>query len=388
MSQNMHQFVFGQSQKFVATRTFDLGNTNMKVIEGMTVEFDGTTINVNGFRHQMPQLRGAIRMGWLTPEAEYDPDAPAQRPQPAGVQVRHATKGGNPFDRSQGQRQVLQTETEENEQEVARVADHAAETKARNTSNYRRDASVQNRVHGKGGVKGGTRQDSGAVEQQDGTVVRSLKTKARQDTVLTPETVGSAIRESEKIKVDAQPTTKTRESLLQNLTEEERAEYGAEINARRGAYTTGPEEPKIVGRVESKRSHETEGFTVNNSVGGGVGIADMGGTGGAGKDQMQVIEEEGIRFGQTNGPKKMVRVEENPQKQVSQETMDTRRKIARAICPDFPENYVFSDPVRKKIARLQADYDDRPDVIRAVAAAETDDAVKQRLVEEFPQAFA
>jgi hypothetical protein len=63
------------------------------------------------------------------------------------------------------------------------------------------------------------------------------------------------------------------------------------------------------------------------------------------------------------------------------------RKIARAICADFPDNYVFTDSPKKKLARLQADYEDRPDVIRAVAAAETDGEVKRRLIEEFPEAF-
>jgi hypothetical protein len=61
--------------------------------------------------------------------------------------------------------------------------------------------------------------------------------------------------------------------------------------------------------------------------------------------------------------------------------------IARSICPDFPENYVFTDPVRKKIARLQADYEDRPDIIRAVAAADVDPEVRSRLIQEFPEAF-
>ena len=63
------------------------------------------------------------------------------------------------------------------------------------------------------------------------------------------------------------------------------------------------------------------------------------------------------------------------------------RKIAKSICADFPDNYVFTQTTRKKIARLQADFEDRPDVIRAVAAADTDPEVRSRLFEEFPEAF-
>jgi hypothetical protein len=66
---------------------------------------------------------------------------------------------------------------------------------------------------------------------------------------------------------------------------------------------------------------------------------------------------------------------------------DAARKIAKSICPDFPESYDFAAPARKKIARLQADFEDRPDVIRAVAAADTDLELRNRLFVEFPGAF-
>jgi len=67
-------------------------------------------------------------------------------------------------------------------------------------------------------------------------------------------------------------------------------------------------------------------------------------------------------------------------------TADFRLKVARQLCPDFPTNYDFAQNQRKKLARLQADYEDRPDVIRAVFAAESDD-FKSLLLNEFPQAF-
>jgi hypothetical protein len=60
--------------------------------------------------------------------------------------------------------------------------------------------------------------------------------------------------------------------------------------------------------------------------------------------------------------------------------------VAKAMCADFPPNYDFAAPAKKRVARLQADFEDRPDVIRAAFAAENDE-VKQLLVNEFPQAF-
>jgi hypothetical protein len=67
--------------------------------------------------------------------------------------------------------------------------------------------------------------------------------------------------------------------------------------------------------------------------------------------------------------------------------MDPRRVIARAVCRDFPDLYDFDAPLRKKLARLRADFEERPDVIRAVAAAETDTEMRTLLVDEFPDAF-
>jgi hypothetical protein len=66
---------------------------------------------------------------------------------------------------------------------------------------------------------------------------------------------------------------------------------------------------------------------------------------------------------------------------------DPRRIIAKTLCADFPDIYDFEAPARKKIARIQADFENRPDIIRAVAAAETDSEMKTRLVQEFPEAF-
>jgi hypothetical protein len=68
-------------------------------------------------------------------------------------------------------------------------------------------------------------------------------------------------------------------------------------------------------------------------------------------------------------------------------TADVRRKIAKALCADFPELYDFGDHWKRRLARIQLDYADRPDVIRAIFAAESDD-FKTVLLSEFPEAFA
>jgi len=326
----------------------------------------------------MPQLRGAVKTGWIVLATKYDPnDMSSSIPRPAGVQVRNA-QGGNPMDPPT---RTLVTTADAEEREVGNVRNHARGVQDRNT-NYRTTQG---------------RRVNGSAEAQEGVEVRRLTTPTKWETNLERTSPGEAISQANSVRV--QPGEgRSREDVMANMSEEEREEYLSRIEAHRNSYAT-EEDPqalrerqanqavldrRVVGRVAAPQTTQKEGFTVNNSVGGGTEIADVSGMGGPVAES--VTESEGMTFRNTNvgKPKPSARPIVPA---ASASDMDTRRKIARSICPDFPDNYVFDDPIRKKIARLQADFDDRPDVIRAVAAADTDLEVRQRLVEEFPGAF-
>jgi hypothetical protein len=180
----------------------------------------------------------------------------------------------------------------------------------------------------------------------------------------------------------------TEEEMMARMTAVQRAEYLATKNAHKAQYVNvdADHERQVVGSVQAPQTRETEGFTVTSAVGGGTMTADLGGTGGAGKAQESVMESEGMVFRTTNGPKRDAQVVQPAAPVDISGTEDARRKIAKAVCPDFPNIYNFNDPIRKKIARIQADFDDRPDIIRAIFAAESDE-VKQRLLTEFPDCF-
>lgn len=376
------QFRSGQPLKFIATRQFALGNSGMTIQQGSELEFDGSHASYGGSHPVlMPQLRGAVKTGWLVLAADYDPnDLSSSIPRPAGVQVRNA-QGGNPMDPPT---RTLVTTADAEEREVGNVRAHAREVQDRN-SNYR--ATQGRRVNS----------SMVTIESQEGVEVRKLTTPTKWETNFERTTPGEAISRANSVKV--QPGEgRTREDVMANMGEEEREEYLARIEAHRNSHAS-EEDPealrerknneailarRVVGRVAAPQNTQREGFNVTNSVGGGTEIADVAGMGGPVVES--VTESEGMTFRNTNvgKPKSAARPVVAA---ASAADMDTRRKIARSICPDFPENYVFDDPIRKKIARLQADYDDRPDVIRAVAAADTDLEVRQRLVEEFPGAF-
>lgn len=363
MSQQI-AFRAGTPLKFIATKSFSLGATGQTIPEGAEIDFDGTLVSYSGLAPvNMPQLRGAVKMGWLVLQDDYDPTAGPPPPQMAGIQMR-AADGGNPMN-PKPRKEVTALTVEDEEREVGNVAQHAARTAERNKGNYRRGS--ENRAMSAGSV---------VVEEQDGVPVRRLNTPTKFEGSITE--ASAAIRNVEKAAKIKAGTGQTREEMISRMTAEERAEYAQEVGSRTAAYD--PERAsQVVALISSGPAVvEKEGMKVSREVGGGTAIADLGGTGAT--PETEVVVEEGVKFTRIKGIKPKGPVSSNGD-------TEQARVIARSICPDFPDNYVFSDPVRKKVARLQADFDDRHDVIRAVAAADTDPEVRTRLLEEFPEAF-
>jgi hypothetical protein len=227
------------------------------------------------------------------------------------------------------------------------------------------------------------------VDDQEGVPVRTVSTPVKQEANLEYESAGEILRRANNVQIKP-GVGRTRDDILAELSDVDRAEYLAKIEDKKASKLGANRDAngnQILGTVPAPKIVEDGGFTITNSVGkGSTPVVDMSGT--TGKNDVQVVEVDGIKITNTNGPKRANSNGANkPAGNPSPITGDPRRTIARSICSDFPDNYNFDAPIRNKIARLQADYDDRPDVIRAVAAAETDGEVKARLVTEFPGAF-
>lgn len=365
-------------QDYIATRDFRLSKPDIQIVKGTLVQFDGMNILLEGYpQSPAPNTRGAIRAGWLVPPDQYDAGR-VDRPVSAGMQLRPAD-GGNPM--QQKPRSAVVTAQEE-ERHVGNVAQHAQGVRDNNRTNYRQGQRV-------------TVTSLAEIESQDGIPVRHLGSPdGRKNPVDMSRNASAAIAAANSVQV--QPGEgRTREEIMAAMTPEQREAYAQQIQARKAEHgildekvavpsrvIAGPDQQgTVVGRVRSARSVETEGIKATNTVGGGTDTVDLGGTGG--QTEVTVVEREGIRFVETNGPKKDVKKAPRP----SFEGEDPRRVIAMSFCPDFPENYDFDASVRRKIARIQADFEDRPDIIKAVAAAETDAEVKIKLIEEFPHAF-
>lgn len=361
------RFKTGEMRTFIATRNFALGSFNVTVDSGSELQYDGSTVEYAGQSYPFPQLRGAIKAGWLQLPSEYDEDDPNNgRPVSANIQVRHPTDGGNPME-PQAKRSIVTTESDE--RVVGNASTHAAATKTANTNQGRRMATV----------------DVGGVESQDGVPVRSLKSPAVSRTSLANASAAKAA--AENIQIDAGESVNTEDTMLAAMSEEDRETYLAQKAARRSQYVDDPAPTRqIVSKVVAgSKTKTSEGITATTKVGGGVETADPVDPGN--KAEETVHYEDGIKMTNTNGPKNAA---PQPARQVEilddDGTLEARRLIAKKLCPDFPDNYDFAASPRKKLARLMADFEDRDDVILAAFAAEND-GFKAQLQSEFPSAF-
>lgn len=367
------KFKSGEPVRLVATRGFQLGGVNTNFYKGQEIEFDGSMATIDGETRSLPQLRGAVKAGWLVQMDDYDEDAPEERPS-ARIQVRHPTKGGNPM---QPPDKTPIVTVESDEKVVGHATAQAAQTAQNNREFHANRAASRNLPPG--------------VEDQDGVPVRMLKTPAKSKSELRGDNVGSLMSAAKA------PTLEpvrgiTEDELVARMSEEEREAYLAKKEARRAAYEADVQRAaashgagggrKVVAKVQPKTPPQTrEGVSVSVTTGGGIETEDVHDP--TAKQRVEVVESEGMKFTQTNiAPEKP---QAHPADKPS--TADPRRMIAKTLCPDFPDNYSFDAPVKQRVARLMADYADRPDVIRAAFAAESDEG-KQIIVAEFPEAFS
>lgn len=425
--QTQIRFTPGRMDRFISTRGFTLGGTNMSVYEGMEILFDGTNVELNGSRFVLPTLRGAIKMGWIVPADQYDPDAGPGIAPSANIGVRSANDlGQNPL--SPAKRNAIVT-IESDERIVMSRSD-------RNQVAQQRTSEARQTQSRTAFVARGSSSELVGGSEFGVEVGRAFQTSAKTGMQLSPNNVGTAIRDAELVKIQPGEGI-SEEELLSKMSADERAQYVAEKEARKGdiqSRTPGYVPPPVsttnlasmnqmgtrsaqpqarvvaassspaVGRVATTQSKVQDGISVNLSVGGGVDTFDASGTTERAKES--VVEQEGMIFRNTNGPKtgfgqKPVRSEPEPEIQTSMlpgdatpaqsriesdGTADYRRMVAKSLCADFPTDYNFSAHWKKRLAMIRLNYEDRSDIIRAIFAAESDE-FKKLIIEEFPDAF-
>jgi hypothetical protein len=365
------KFATGNFLSFTATRSFVLGTSGMKVAKDSELEFDGSTVLYAGATYPFPQLRGALKTGWIVLTEDYEEGNPEYGVRAsAQIQVRPAVAPTTGMDGSSAhQTRTVSTVAEADERVVMSSKQHAASTKEQN------------------GFKKVAVTTSGG---QEGVAVRSLKTPSHSRTELTASSAGTALREASEPAPITPGQGLTADDLLERMSEDQRDEYLAKKASIKNGLPGSDRgsAPAVVGKVKKQGVKNTEGMKVTQSVGGGTEIGDDGPVVAKIKssDTKTTRVEDGIVFTNTNVPDR-VTAPRAAAVQTPEVSPDIRLRIAQAWCPDFPSSYDFSASPKKKLARLQADFEDRPDVLRAVFAAESDE-FKAQLIAEFPQAFS
>jgi hypothetical protein len=299
-----------QYVEYTVTQRFLLGGLNVPVEKDTTIMFDGTRVVIDGQDPVvLPQLRGAIKAGWLKSRVATETPSLARTaakrhsPPRAGIRVGPA-QGGNVMDPTVQQKNLASTEA--------------------------------------------------PIETGNVTTVRTLRTAAKSSTNLGLENLSEINNQLNQVQIDP-----AERQTVDEMSSDDAEFFQASMDVGRDAV--------------SKRIASEDGIMSTVTLGTPKTSARPGD---------DVVVQDGFRITNTNGPGSMKPLTPRVA------TTDTRRKVARSIASDFPDNYDFDQPVKRKVARLVADYGDRQDVIRAAMAAETSVETRDAIISEFPEIFA
>lgn len=148
-------------QTYKAITRVHLGALEKNLEKGQLVQFDGSTLIMGDQKVTMPELRGAIRIGWLVPENSTQTE---YKPQPSGVKVHSA------INRGENQEQITVNTVTEDERSVGTV-------KSSKTI---------------------------PTQQEDGKVVARFKKSARSGSVRVDEITSTTINQIDNSTVDVE----------------------------------------------------------------------------------------------------------------------------------------------------------------------------------------
>lgn len=324
---------------YTATRKFSVAGLDSPIQPGTVIEFDGMNAKIDGEAQTLPTLRGAIKAKWLVLSDDVVEGAVVVAPK-ANMQFRAAQqpREGQP---SQA---------------------------APKRSAYPVITSDERVVHSKSASSVSDNQGTYGTVADGVQVSRTFKTPSKLDKTDMTSSAVSDINQATKNLVIDPGQGRSQEELLAQMTEGDREEYLAKKAAIRERY-----EAAAHGPVKAPKRAPTPGVTVTSS-GGGIGFS----------------ETHGVVVGSvasTENPSEPLMSREASSGFVKDGTADTRKRVAKALCSDFPDNYNFDDHWKRRMAHIQFMFAERPDIIRAIFAAESDE-FKRALMSEFPNAFS
>lgn len=343
------QFTRGTMIRFIAKTGFNVGmdgdNTKIEVDE--EILFDGVKAEFRGETHNLPTLKAAVKADWLVPMDQAD-DIVYKKPS-AGIKFRAATpEQGDPT----GEEVVIDDEK----------------------ALYSLDQRKSDMESGEGAFNRARSVDASEAQallsEQDGEVVRTLNTPAKQSTVLDGRTsVAAEEAKAERLIRESQGNKQSSDRRV--VAEQE----GIQFTETRRKVVSEQEGVQFT-ETSNKKGHESEGIQFD----GAEATTSSGGSqsvGGA--EEGQVVRRVG------DAPQTQAEARLEPERTLNAPASNAEKlAMARMICPDLP-TWDFNAHYKTKLKTLSG-WDDAVK-IRAIASIESG-KMQDQIKKSFPDAFS
>jgi hypothetical protein len=339
-----HTYKFNDFRSYTVFKPFKITtNINnqdvaLSLKAGEEFQYDGFVLRYGGTEYRSTSLRSAETKGWIVPTEAYNPDAAFS--DSANVRVK------TPANEKTGAWEST-IRVHEDERPVMDVSRHASGVVATNSRRFTNSAVVV--------------EDPGVVIKTGFAVQAGLNSN-----FVDPNQTRSLIADIER-KARLVPG----ESVDRPMDEESEAELASIREATRQRLLSD-----VTLHAPSPADHIPERTVYKEGVKLTTNFAP--------RSELQLPAP-------PPPPQRMVPASNAPEKKKMPELKELSPEVkfamAKAICADFPERYDFSAPAKKRVALLQLDYDNRPDIIAAAYRVEAQET-KLLLSSTFPEVFA
>ena len=320
----------GNYIKFFAKMKIRVGGANpIDIQKGDEFDYDGSILKYSGMEVSSPQLRGAIENGWATRSQETQEEV-VESIRPNRNIAKSQTVNRDLSKVQRVSERAIQTSSVD-EDEVLKVSDRSANKSPKILK------SEDNRK------SRGLDIQSDATDTQDAVSIGRVRTSAKA--------VFNNVMNSEGKMKELENISNVKADLYQN---------------------------KVV---------HTEGITISNNLGKVNSLSD------ADEDEVQVgtirksskTSSEGITITDTSSIRSNKTTKSVSTKSKVEVVTDPRIRVARAIYPQFPNDWVFTGKLSERLAAVKS-FGETPEFLTALFAAEGDQ-MRKLLMKSYPEIF-
>jgi len=344
----------GTYHKFYALMKIRVGAADPKSIpidiqEGDEFEYDGQLLKYAGSEIHSPQLRGAIKNGWVTTDSDGTGTGQVATVQPSRDIAKSQTINRDLSRVQRGDHRPLDTDSLD-EETVLNVSDRRPDS----TNNPRARPQVLESKNNRRASTAGMRVDNSEHEEQDAVTIGRVRSPAtlKVDNVLDSRASGMA-KDIENRGL-GKPEIFSRESTTEGVTIKTNVSQ-VDRNVRASQDDGG----EVVGKVRHSKASSSDGVSVTDTSN---------------------IRNESAKVTTKADPKAAL---EKARK--IDTSLPPKIRMARRIDPDFPSDWIFQGKLKDRMAAVEA-YGATPQFLEALYAAEGDQ-MRKMLEQTFPKQF-